>query len=222
MADNVRGHSLKRMSYRKFTLQTVVEVFGLKTEISDTFFDGVDPVKPSLLLSETLEETIPLALAIGTEKARSELIVMPVLVEIRRAAGRKISIFSGIEFNVDASLGLKGFCDFLISRSEEQYVLRRPVISVVEAKKGEIDLGMGQCSAEMAAARIFNEKTEKPVSEIYGAVTTGSAWKFLRLRDNILFIQADETSIEHIDMILGIFLKMIDDLDSERGNSPTC
>jgi len=76
---------------------------------------------------------------------------MPVLVEIRRAAGRKISIFSGIEFNVDVSLGLKGFCDFLISRSEEQYVLRRPVISVVEAKKGEIDLGMRQCSAEMAA-----------------------------------------------------------------------
>ena len=207
---NVQGHSLKRMSYRKFTLQKVVEVFDLKTVISDTFFDGVEPVRPSSLLSETLEETIPLALAIGTEKARSELVVMPILVEIRKAAGRKISIFSGTEFNVDASLGLKGFCDFLISGSEEQYVLRSPVISVVEAKKGEIDLGMGQCSAEMIAARIFNERGQKPVPQIYGAVTTGSAWKFLRLREKTLFIQADETPIEHIDRILGLFLKMID------------
>ena len=64
-------------------------------------------------------------------------------------------LFSGIEFNVEPRLGLKGVCDFLMSKSEEQYVLRAPVIVIVEAKKGEIEVGMGQCTAEMIAAQKF-------------------------------------------------------------------
>jgi len=201
--------STQWLSYNKFTLQKVVDLFELKTIESDKFFEGIVPQQPSSLLAETLRDNIPLGLAIGTEKAKSELIIMPVLVEVRRLLHKKISLFSGIEFNVEPRLGLKGVCDFLISKSEEQYVLRAPVIAIVEAKKGEIELGMGQCTAEMIAAQKFNAKHNNIVEQIYGTVTTGSNWKFLKLTNQTLFIQSDETSIEHIDRILGMLVKMI-------------
>lgn len=200
---------LKRMSYQKFTLQTVVECFNLKTVVSENFFAGIVPHAPSPLLRETLQENLPLALAIGTEKARSELIVMPVIVEIRKIKDRKISIFSGIEFNVEPASGLKGVCDFLISKSEEQYVLRSPVAAIVEAKRGEIETGIGQCAAEMVAAQKFNAQHQTSIHTVAGIVTTGSSWKFLRLHDHTLEIQADETPIAQIDLILGMFSHLI-------------
>jgi len=79
----------------------------------------------------------------------------------------------------------------------------------VEAKKGEIDAGMGQCAAEMVAARKFNTIHQTDVRQIWGVVTTGTLWKFLELTEQQIIIQADETAIEHIDHILGMFLKMI-------------
>jgi len=120
--------STSRLSYKKFTLQRVVEQFDLKTRISESLCKNIISRHPSPLLKEMLAENLPLALAIGTEKAKSELLIMPILVEVRKLADRKISIFSGIEFNVEPESGLKGICDFLISRSDEQYVLRSPVL----------------------------------------------------------------------------------------------
>jgi roadblock/LC7 domain-containing protein len=205
----IASKSNQWLSYNKFTLQKAVELFELKTVESEHFFAEVVPQIPSPFLAETLQENIPLGLAIGTEKAKSELIIMPVLVEVRRLLHKKISLFSGIEFNVEPRLGLKGICDFLISKSEEQYVLRSPVIAIVEAKKGEIEVGMGQCTAEMVAAQKFNAKHNNPIEPVYGIVTTGSRWKFLKLTHQTLFIQSDETSIEQIERILGLFIKMI-------------
>jgi len=46
------------------------------------------------LLAETLAENIPLALGIDTEKARSEMIVTPILIELRKIFHREISLFS--------------------------------------------------------------------------------------------------------------------------------
>ena len=168
------------------------------------------PQVPGRLLTETLQEQIPLALAMGTEKARSELIVAPVLVEVWRLAHRRISLFSGIEFNVNPAAGLQGFCDFLISKSEEQYVLRSPVVAVVEAKKGEIEIGLGQCAAEMVAAQQFNAQHHAEIRQVAGVVTTGSSWKFLTLTNHTLCIQADEIALEHLDKILGLFAKLIE------------
>jgi hypothetical protein len=76
----------------------------------------------SPLLQMLLEENVPLALAINTEKARSELIVTPILLEVWRLMRREISLFSGIEFNVAPDRGLNGVCDFILSRSPMQLV----------------------------------------------------------------------------------------------------
>lgn len=81
-----------------------------------------------------LAEYVPLARAINTEKARSELMIANILVEARKRLNHQISLFSGIEFNVDKASDLNGFCDFMISASPEQLMLNAPVITIVEAK----------------------------------------------------------------------------------------
>ena len=119
-------------------------------------------MKPSELLMQTLDFNAPVALAINSEKVRSELIIAPILLELKRNHPDRVSLFSGKEFNVDADRGLNGFCDFLISRSPQQSVIQSPVIAIVEARNENIELGLGQCMAEMVAAQILiNAKGSK-------------------------------------------------------------
>jgi len=75
-------------------------------------------------------------IATGSEKARSELIITPVLVEVRRILDRKVTLFSGEDFTVDESLGLNGRCDFLISRSAEMLAIEAPAVVIIEACTG--------------------------------------------------------------------------------------
>ena len=123
------------MAYNDFTLEALKRQFDLRTAEGNDLFGQISPVPISNLLRETLQENVPLALDISTEKARSELIIAPVLMEARRQLGCRISLFSGVEFNVDVEQGLRGVCDFLLSLSPEQLAIEAPVITVVEAKK---------------------------------------------------------------------------------------
>jgi hypothetical protein len=88
-----------------------------------------------------------LATAINTEKARSELIIAPVLLEVRRMLNFQIGFFSGSEFNVDLQAGLSGYCDYILTASKESYEIRTPVVTLAEAKNESIKSGLGQCIA---------------------------------------------------------------------------
>jgi hypothetical protein len=197
------------MSYSEFSLEQLEREFNLIIQERVELFSSIEPVNPSPLLKEFLEENIPLALDIDTEKARSELIVAPILVEIRKFFKRKISLFSGTEFNVDSTKGLNGRCDFLISYSSRQLSITAPVVALVEAKNDNIKSGIPQCIAEMLAAHIFNEKAQNNIPFIYGVVTTGSIWKFLKLAENNVYIEVKEHYLENIESILGILSKII-------------
>nr|VFK23012.1 MAG: hypothetical protein BECKLPF1236B_GA0070989_13364 [Candidatus Kentron sp. LPFa] len=159
-----------------------------------------------------LEENVPLALAVNTEKARSEFIIAFVLLELRSSLDNRISLFSGIDFEVDREKRLTGFCDFIISLSTEQLFLTTPVVMVVEAKNENIIAGIGQCLAEMVASKLFNESERNGIDVIYGVVTTGSAWRFLKLAGNTAFIDKKEYHIDAIDRIMGILTAMVGQL----------
>ena len=116
----------------------------------------------------------------------------------------QISIFSGSSFEVDPSQGLDGCCDFILSRSPEQYYIASPVLTIVEAKNESISSGLGQCIVIMFAARLFNQKEGNPTDILYGAVTTGMDWKFLKLQGQIAFIDSNDYYIKEIDKILAI------------------
>ncbi|NET50856.1 MAG: hypothetical protein F6K09_19615, partial [Merismopedia sp. SIO2A8] len=164
---------------------------------------------PSALLLETLAENIPLALEIDTEKARSELIIAPILVELRKQCDRKISFFSGIDFSVEKEKGLTGRCDFIVSCSPKQLEIQAPVVILVEAKNDNIKSGIPQCVAEMVAAQIFNERQQNLIPCVYGVITTGSNWKFLRLIDKQVALEAGEHFIGDLEGLFGILVEMV-------------
>jgi hypothetical protein len=197
------------MSYSDFTLDQVKVKFNLSIDESQDLFSKVNKVEISNFLKELLHENIPLAHAIHTEKARSEMLIAPVLIELRKKVNHQISLFSGVDFTVDNQQGLNGICDFIISRSKEQLYITSPVIMIAEAKNENIKSGLAQCIASMIAARIFNEKNNKELSIIYGVVTTGTIWKFVKFENNIVFIDIMDYYIKEIDVVFGILLNIV-------------
>lgn len=194
------------MAYSNFTtISQVQTAFALSlTEPSD-HFSHHHPLQPTAYLQQTLQENLPLATAINTEKARSELLIAPVLLEIRRQLHFKIGFFSGTEFTVDPSLGLNGFCDYILTSEPNSYEIQSPVLTLVEAKNENLKGGLGQCLAEMVAAQRFNqEHHNSKIVSIYGAVTTGNIWKFLELSGQNAFIDRRDYYINEIPAILGI------------------
>ena len=197
------------MAYADFTLDMLIEQFGLQIQEDPAFLAGFAPLPISSLLRQELEENVPLARDISTEKARSEFIIAPVLVEVRRQCQRRISIFSGVEFTVDSAQGLRGVCDFLLSLSPLQLTIQAPVVSVVEAKNENMKAGIAQCTAEMLAAQRFNTARRRALPAVYGAVTTGILWRFLRLQDTTVSVDSTEHAIEQVEQIVGILVGMV-------------
>lgn len=194
------------MAYSDFTLSSAREVFKLAFEEPKSLFSGIAAVTPSPYLMMSLDENLPLVTAINTEKARSELIIAPVLLEVRRQLNYEIGFFSGTEFNIDPAQGLAGYCDFILTGLKDSYEVRSPVLMLVEAKNENIKAGLGQCAAEMIAAQQVNTRAGLIDQSVYGCVTTGTDWKFLELRDRTLKIDQRDYFINEISLLLGVLL----------------
>jgi len=199
------------MSYSDFTLKKVKEAFQLHVIENENLFSEINAIEVSEYLKKTLKYNVPLATAVNTEKARSELIIANVLLELKKICQNQISFFSGINLEADKEKELTGFCDYIISKSSEQFFLDAPIIAVVEAKNENIIKGLGQCIAEMLGSKIFNDKEGNQVMNIYGTVTTGSTWKFLKYTNEEVYIDLEEYHINDIGKIMGILSKMVNE-----------
>ena len=191
------------------TIGKVKQAFGLTTVENVRFFPPLDPIVPSDTLIAFLQESVPLATATGSEKARSELIISPILLEVRKFLDRKVSLFSGEEFSVDPSAGLNGICDFLISRSPELLEIEAPVVVILEAKKADLKTGIGQCIAEMVAAQKFNELKGNQISAIYGCISSGTQWRFLKLEGQTVTIDLTDYALFPVEQILAFLVWMV-------------
>ena len=196
------------MAFRDFSFPDVQHALGLTFAEAD-LFGGVPALALPAEFEERMRAGVDLALAVNTEKARSEFIIAPILLELRRLLGYGFGLFSGIEFDVDASRGLNGYCDFILTRSPLQSVLTAPVVAIAEAKNDNLRNGLGQCIAAMVAAREFNVRAPLPVETIHGAVTTGGAWKFLRLTGSVLELDRREYFVAELGRIMGIFSSIL-------------
>jgi hypothetical protein len=193
------------MAYSDFkTLDQAIERLDLTFVDRPHLFQAIPSIEPSARLKETLDETLDLASSISTEKARSELLIAPILLEVRRMFPDHISLFSGNTFNVEDSKGLTGAFDFLMSASRNQSIITAPVLTLVEAKDNDLRIGLGQCVAQMYAAALFNERHSQPGKTIYGAVSTGTNWKFMKLQGTAIEIDLTEYFILQLPKILGI------------------
>jgi hypothetical protein len=185
------------------------DIAALGLDVKQRFFiPQFTPLEASDFLKLTLQ--INTKRLRSTEKAKSEFIIAPVLYEIARKNEDKVSFFSGDNFDVDKSLGLKGFCDFLFSKIPESPIIKEPIFCIVEAKNDNLEKGMPQCIAEMYAARLFNERHNKAIDIIYGCVTTGYLWQFLKLENQTVFQDTTIFALSDLSKILGILQYMVE------------
>lgn len=208
------------MAYENFSVEKVEADFSVKIKDVPDLFEKTPTTTPSERLISLLADFVPLGSAIGTEKARSEFIIAPILAEVKKLTNKiidnQVSLFSGNKFDVDKDKGLNGFCDFMFSFSSSQLSISAPVMAIVEAKNENINSGFGQCMAEMIAAQIYNEQKNKAVSTLYGCVTTGSVWKFLKLNSDTIYLDNTEYYLDQLAKILGIFVNSLNEVIDKK------
>lgn len=195
------------MAFSNFTFEELKQRFQIK-EKKTNLFENVQPLKKSKWFEQTLDLGNDISLL--SEKVRSELIVMPILLEMKKKNPGQFSIFSGVSLFANRAEELVGECDFILSKNPETYYLSAPIFSMIEAKDNDIDAGIPQCLAQMIGAKLFNENQNEALEIIYGCVTTGENWQFLQLNQNQFFIDSKRYYLKDIELILGIFQQIID------------
>jgi hypothetical protein len=198
------------MAYSEFELADVAAKLGAAVADHPDLFPGVPAAPLSPPVRGLLPLYFPLAIANGTEKARSELLIAPVLADVREQLGRRVSLFSGWDFVVDRARGLNGVCDYILCRSPQQEFITAPAAVVVEAKNENIKGGLGECAAGMVAARVFSERAGSGGGPVFGCVTSGNVWRFLRLAGDDLHIDQKEYYLTtQADQIVGILFHVL-------------
>jgi hypothetical protein len=195
------------MAYKNFTFQQLESNFGIIQKRGK-----VVPVKNSLKPTDWLLQSLELSkkLSLNTEKALSEYLIAPILGEIKLKNDAHIELYSGAMLNADKKVGLNGECDFLISLSPGSILIKSPIISVVEAKQGELEKAVPQAAAQMYGAQIFNKTNDRPVEIIYGVVSDGREWLFLKLEKTTLWVDESRFNIGQLSELLGALQWVVD------------
>jgi hypothetical protein len=194
------------MAYTDFNLDQLRHQFTLMIQAQRLFPSATARDVP-LWLHQTLEKGM--AFALLSEKARSEFIIAPLLLTVRDLLDARVMIYSGHRLDGDASMGLSGECDFILTTTPAVPIIQAPIISIVEAKKNDIEGGYGQCAAQLLGAQRFNQRDKTGITRVYGCITTGEVWQFLVLEDNQLSIDTDRYYITELGTIIDVFLSII-------------
>jgi hypothetical protein len=198
------------MTYCDFTLELLRRNFGLQV-VDAPLFSEIGRLEPSPWLKTSLR--LGADLRFSSEKARSEFIVAPVLLACRDALDKRFHIFSGIRLDADVERGLKGECDFLIARTTSAYSLQAPLMVVLEAKKNDVEEGVPQCAAQLLGARLYNAQDGMAVPFVYGCVTTGELWQFMKLEGSQLTLHPQRLTIDELDQVLWFLCHCVEDVD---------
>jgi hypothetical protein len=193
------------MAYGDFSLEEIEHKFVIKNR-TGRLFENVGVLEPR----ENFKEALALAaeLPVRSEKAKSETIVFPLLVELRRVNNKFFTIYSGDYLNVDESQGLKGECDFILAKETGSFSISFPIFQIVEAKKNDIEIGVPQLAAQLIGAKLFNERKGLKLGKTYGCVTTGTEWLFIALNTDVV-IDTHLYYLNEINQILGVFQYII-------------
>lgn len=193
-------------TYENHTLDSITNQFGISNKRT-RLFKTISPVP----ISDWLKNALKIAeeLPIKSEKARSELLVVPILIELRNLNNKFFTIYSGDSLNVDDAKGLRGECDFILAKDTGSFNINVPIIQVVEAKKNDLEIGVPQCAAQMIGADLYNKKRGVELEKIYGCVSTGDNWQFMKLENNTVFIDTKKYYLGNVSELLGVFQEVI-------------
>lgn len=170
-----------------------------------SWFDAVPPVDPSEHLRTWISRALAIARGSASEKAFSEFLVAPILAAVWSNLIGRLSYFSG----TDPDEPLMATCDFLFSRASEQFYLKPPIVLVGETTLGIPINGLDRCLNALAEAQTYNERAGLTGSSIYGTLTTGEVWQFLRFDGETLDLDSSTYRLDELPKILGILTWML-------------
>jgi hypothetical protein len=198
------------MAYRDFKMSDLTEKFGIVQLMPTPIFNrqSIKMVEPSAYLKMAMQKAELFELS--TEKAISERLVSPILAELKERNPNTIKLFSGEIINADVKVGLNGEIDFILTKHPESIDPRAPILCITEAKIGKIQKYIPQAVAQMIGARVFNAKNKEPIDIIYGAVTDGKVWRFLKLEKAELFTDDKDIFINELPLLLGALQFIVD------------
>jgi hypothetical protein len=174
------------MGYSNFKkISQVTKKFGLRARLTP-LFEVIEPQEASSWLTKSLE--IAYKAPATTEKAKSERLVSPILMEVVQWFEKNVTLFSGEEININSSDDLAGPCDFFFGLYPLSPYIDTPIISIAEAKDEDLEWGLAQCAAQLYAAHLLNLQEGKDIPVLYGCATDGVEWQFLKLEDNVFYI----------------------------------
>jgi hypothetical protein len=194
--------------YSSFSFKTVKKQFGLKS-VKGILFDNLIPIEPSIGLTDYLEKTS--RMSIVSEKSRSEWIVSPIMVEVKSRNFDKMNVLSGENMDASKEQSLTGECDFIFVKDPYALSVESLIFCLVEAERHDLMGGMGQCTAQMVGARMLNEQDNVDFPIIYGCVTTGTEWQFLKLENQLITIERNLKYINELPYLLGTFQRIVDE-----------
>jgi hypothetical protein len=201
------------MAYRDFSYPRVLTALGLDHRQGD-LSEGAALLPVSPEFAAFFEEGLAIAvgpLGVCTEKAKSEFLIAPLLVELRRSMGRAFSVFSGMELKVNRARGLNGACDFVLTRGGNQHLREAPIVGILEAKNEDFSRqGLGQLIAAMYAAQLRDRRYGWASSRVFGARTTGRAWQLLRLEGSALTLDHTTYRASDLPLLMGILKAQIE------------
>ncbi|MGF1493332.1 MAG: hypothetical protein ACFBSC_12935 [Microcoleaceae cyanobacterium] len=127
-------------------------------------------------LEKRLLQTLELV-DLTSEIARRETLIAPVLLAVCAQARQPLKI----EYVIEVSPWLQGNLDYFIPGHRN--------LLIIEAKQADLARGFVQLGAELIA---LDQWTTSTTPLLYGAITTGDAWKFGYLH------RADKTLVQDI------------------------
>ena len=192
-------------NYKK--IKQVRDYLKVKIAAADLFDAlSIAPIEPSEWLRISLKKAY--STPPNNEKAKSERLVSPVLLEVLGSFETEIGFFSGEEVNVNSEDNLSGPCDFFFALAPPSLVLEAPIISITEAKDEDLEWGLAQCAAQVYAANLFNLQEGKNLPILYGCATTGTEWQFFKFENNTFYI--DKKPMTDLPQVLGTWHWILD------------
>ena len=198
--------------YSQVTFPDLRDRFGIQVE-TESFLPKITPLPlPDWLSKYLAVNKLSPALA-KSEKAVSEMLIAPVLSAVKEYNADKISLFSGEPLTMTGELS--GICDFIIASNPKAYLPEPPIMVLVEAKRQDLYGGIPQCIAEMLAARSVNDQAGIQYDAVFGCVTTGNEWLFLKLSGNRAITDPTIFYYPELNQVLGVFQWIINQFTSD-------
>lgn len=188
--------------YQQYSTTQLKELFKIQLEINQDLFPDF---KPSGDTYEPLQETVMKMesrinfSAVDNEATRSNLLVSHILWAASDKYDLGIFFEPVVDIKPDASLSLphslNGKYDCALSLDNLDFTT--PIIAVVEVKKSSLSTGLGQCVAEMyATSQQFGQ------DKVYGIITDGEVWSFLRLQKQVLAAHKSRFHVSNVGDII--------------------